>query len=177
MRAPPPQVPAIPGMSPLGLPDRASPWADSKSRAIAMLPGSYGRYSRCWVMIVGHRNSTAEVAVLKMNANEAYIGVMPAMSEIDTSLQPDERVKALLRRARDDRQDKREAAAARTRAKLSAFRVGQRVTFAGKSGAPVFGIVQTVNTKTVTVRDEADAFAVWRVTPGLLTDATKVAAL
>jgi hypothetical protein len=163
-----PQVPALPGTSPLGF-GQGKPNSTSlvclRPLATFRMLGSWGKVLRS---VPGDK---VEIAFMDRGASSARIGVLSFLTEVDTSEKPDTATLALLDKAISDRNAHLSAVAEKRRAALSAFRLGQRVSFDGGKRGTLFGIIISINTKTATVGVEGSS-DIFRVTPGLLRDAT-----
>lgn len=162
-----PQIPALPGTSPLGL-------SSEPKVALAHLDeGALFMQATNACRVIKPYGDTVQIAYIKAHEGAAHIGTMPGSTLVRVvqagALNPTTAM--LLRGAVDLRAAQLNAAANKRRDALNAFRLGQRVSFDGGAKGIFLGTVTRISLKTATVAVENSAL-VYRVTPGLLRDAS-----
>jgi hypothetical protein len=145
---------------------------DDQTHAWQLNPGCYGQLrGGCWIKATDYPKARSlAVVFVKPGQTEAAHGTIP-----DTTLVhdcPTDAVPAAIREAMAKAETERNAKVAerdqKARQALAQWRIGQRVTFAGRGGAAVLGTIVRISAKTATVAEDGSPDRQWRVTPGLL---------
>ena len=156
--------------SPAAFPAGKPLYPEGVTTALQLTAGAVCCIGATWFKVTRHTAKVVEGAVL-CDGKPAYIGCLPWASRVRIDQKPSPEILAALDATIAAWQQRQATAHAKRQQSLAAFRPGQRVSFKQRDGSPTYGHVTTVNAKTVTVVLEGDGTH-YRVTPGLLTDAT-----